>query len=114
MAMPASTCLVAVGDEEIGGFVLGETIGSDAHIVTLDVAQAYRRRGVGSLLLQALENSVVRQGARAMILETAVDNDAAIALWKRYGYGTEGILKRYYLDKVDALRMRKLLPSPAD
>ena len=45
-----------------------------------------------------------------MILESAVNNDAAIALWRRHGYRQVGILKRYYLGKVDAIQMRKLLP----
>ena len=114
LAMPTATCLLAVDGEQTGGFILGEMVGSEAHIVTLDVAEAFRRRGLGSLLLKALENSVVRQGARAMILETAVNNDAAIELWKRHGYRHVGILKRYYLDKVDAIQMRKSLPAPAE
>jgi ribosomal-protein-alanine N-acetyltransferase len=114
LCMPAATCLLAVDREQTGGFILGEMVGSEAHIVTLDVAQAFRRRGLGSLLLNALENSVVRQGAHAMILETAVNNDAAVALWKRHGYRHVGVLKRYYLGKVDALQMRKSLPSPAE
>jgi ribosomal-protein-alanine N-acetyltransferase len=114
LAMPTATCLLAVEGEKIGGFILGEMVGSEAHIVTLDVAEAFRRRGVGSLLLNALENNVIRQGARAVILETAVNNDAAIALWKRHGYRQVGILKHYYLGKVNALQMRKSLPSSAD
>lgn len=114
LALPAATCLLAVDGEAIGGFILGELNEKIAHIVTLDVAVAFRRRGVASLLLTALEKTVVRQGAAAMILETAVNNDAAIALWKRHGYLHERILKRYYLGKVDAIQMRKSLPSPGD
>jgi ribosomal-protein-alanine N-acetyltransferase len=113
LAMPTATCLLAVDGEKIGGFILGEMVEREAHIVTLDVAEAFRRRGLGSLLLNALEDSVTRLGARAMVLETAVNNDAAIALWKRHGYRQVGILKRYYLGKTDALQMRKLLPRRA-
>lgn len=114
LALPTATCLLAVDGEQIGGFILSEIVGLEGHIVTLDVAEAFRRRGLGSLLLDALENSVARQGARAMILETAVNNDAAIALWKRHGYRNVGIIKRYYLGKTDALRMRKSLSPPGD
>lgn len=113
LAIPTGTCLLAVDGEQIGGFILGEMVGLEGHIVTLDVAEAFRRRGVGSLLLNALENSVARHGAQAMILETAVNNDAAIALWKRHGYSHVGVLRRYYLGKVHALQMRKSLPSTA-
>jgi ribosomal-protein-alanine N-acetyltransferase len=114
LTQPSATCLLAVDGDIIGGFILGEMVGTEGHIVTLDVAEPFRRRGVGSLLLNALENTIVRQGARAMILETAVNNDGAIALWKRHGYRSGVILKRYYLGKVDALRMRKSLASAAD
>ena len=110
LEMPSATCLLAVDGDNVGGFILSEMMGSEAHIVTLDVAEAFRRRGVGSLLLSALENAAVRRGAQSMILESAVNNDAAIALWRRHGYRQVGILKRYYLGKVDAIQMRKLLP----
>ncbi len=70
--------------------------------------------GVGSLLLGDMESRLTRDGVQSIILETAVNNDAAIALWKRHGFYSEGTLKRYYLNKVDALQMRKLLPSSQD
>jgi ribosomal-protein-alanine N-acetyltransferase len=120
LASPSATCIVALQPaaanegEKITGFILFESDGTTAHIVTLDVSIACRRRGVGSLLLDAMETALTREGAKAIILETAVNNHAAIALWKRHGFHSEGTLKRYYLNRVDALQMRKLLPSLAD
>jgi ribosomal protein S18 acetylase RimI-like enzyme len=66
---------------------------------------------VGSLLLNAAENSLSTQGVRTIFLETAVNNHAAVNFWTRHGYIKEGILKRYYLKRIDGYEMRKALPS---
>jgi [ribosomal protein S18]-alanine N-acetyltransferase len=111
---PAAVCVVAEteDEEEIAGFILGETNRQLGHIVTLDVAQEYRRLGVGSLLLNALEKQFAAAGIRGMVIETAVNNDAAVEFWQRHGYRTEATLKRYYLSRVDAWQMRKPLSAP--
>ena len=40
-----------------------------------------------------------------------MDNEAAVAFWKRHGYRIEATLKRYYLRRIDAYEMRKILPG---
>jgi ribosomal protein S18 acetylase RimI-like enzyme len=49
---------------------------------------------------------------RCILLETAITNEAAVAFWQRHGYRIEATLKRYYLGKLDAYEMRKILPAP--
>lgn len=97
-------------DDDIAGFILSEVDGPLAHIITLDVAEAHRRSGVGSLLLNAAEKNLSAQGVRTVFLETAVDNHGAVNFWSRHGYIKEGILKRYYLNRIDGYEMRKTLP----
>jgi [ribosomal protein S18]-alanine N-acetyltransferase len=111
LALASAACLLAVEDDDIAGFILSEVDGPLAHIITLDVAEAHRRRGVGSLLLNAAEKNLTAQGVRTVFLETAVDNHAAVNFWSRHGYIKEGILKRYYLGRIDGYEMRKALPS---
>jgi ribosomal-protein-alanine N-acetyltransferase len=82
-----------------------------AHIITLDVAEKERRRGVGTALLEQLESNLAARGVRSILLETANDNEAAVAFWKRHGYRIEATLKRYYLGRIDAFEMRKILPG---
>jgi ribosomal-protein-alanine N-acetyltransferase len=110
LALASAECLLAVEEDEIAGFILSELDGPLAHIITLDVGAAHRRSGVGSLLLNAAENSLFARGVRSVFLETAVDNHAAVNFWSRHGYITEGILKRYYLNRIDGFEMRKALP----
>lgn len=82
-----------------------------AHIITLDVAETHRRHGVGSALLAESEKNLGLRGVRSILLETAIDNQAAVAFWKRHGYRIEAVLKRYYLTRLDAYEMRKILPG---
>ena len=109
LRLPGVDCQVATDGKSIVGFVLGETNPSLGHIITLDVAESHRRAGIGSLLLNELEKNFTFRGVRSVLLETAVDNESGIAFWKRHGYCTEAVLKRYYLGKTDAYEMRKKL-----
>jgi len=68
---------------------------------------------VGTALLQKLESNLAARGVRSILLETATDNEAAVAFWQRHGYRSEAVLKRYYLGRVDAYEMRKILPALA-
>lgn len=109
LALSSAECLVAQEEDDIAGFILSELDGPLAHIITLDVAEPHRRSGVGSLLLDAAENNLFAQGVRTVFLETAVDNHAAVKFWSRHGYIVKGILKRYYLKRIDGYAMRKTL-----
>jgi [ribosomal protein S18]-alanine N-acetyltransferase len=102
--------LVAADDsnDSIAGFIVGYG-GSTGHIITIDVAPAARRSGVGSLLLRGVEARLFRGGSRSVGLETAVDNVTALAFYKRHGYHVIGTSPRYYSNGVDALVLRKEL-----
>jgi ribosomal protein S18 acetylase RimI-like enzyme len=110
LTIPSADCVVALEGSHIAGFILSEENPPLAHIITLDVAQKERRRGVGSALLDKLESNLVARAVRSILLETATDNEAAVAFWRRHGYRSEAVLKRYYLGRVDAYEMRKILP----
>jgi ribosomal-protein-alanine N-acetyltransferase len=112
LTLPSAESLLAVSGKDLAGFILSEVNGPLAHIITLDVAESYRRSGVGSLLLSSMENNVAQQGVRTILLETAADNAGVVAFWQSHGYRIEGVLKRYYLQRRDAYEMRKLLPAP--
>jgi ribosomal protein S18 acetylase RimI-like enzyme len=111
LMLASADCVVAVDENKIAGFVLSEENPPLAHIITLDVAEKERRHGVGTALLETLESNLAARGVRAILLETAIDNKAAVAFWKRHGYRIEATLKRYYLGRIDAYEMRKILPG---
>jgi ribosomal-protein-alanine N-acetyltransferase len=113
LTLASADCVVAVEGTRIMGFVLSEENPPLAHIITLDVAEKERRHGVGTTLLETLEANLATRGVRSVLLETATDNEAAVAFWQRRGYRIEATLKRYYLGRIDAYEMRKLLPGTA-
>src|SRR5713226_204519 len=110
LTLASADCVVAVEGNQIAGFVLSEENPPLAHIITLDVAEKQRRNGIGTALLQKLESNLTARGVRSVLLETAIDNEAAVAFWQRHGYRSEAVLKRYYLGRIDAYEMRKILP----
>jgi ribosomal-protein-alanine N-acetyltransferase len=104
-------------DHKILGFLVAEAgrrrVG---HIVTIDVLSAARKQGLGSALLETAETRMQSAGCRAIYLETAVDNAAAIAFYKRHGYDVIRTVPRYYSNGVDALVLEKnlLQTAPSD
>jgi len=114
LAQPAAECLVAVDGVRIIGFLISEENPPLGHIITLDVAESHRRRGVGTLLLRESEQHLAFRGVRTVLLETATTNDAGIAFWERHGYRREAVLKNYYSGRMDAYEMRKRLGVKCD
>jgi ribosomal-protein-alanine N-acetyltransferase len=113
LKLPSADGIVTEDDRKIVGFILTEENPPLAHVVTLDVAESHRRRGVGSALLAESEKNLALRGVRTILLETATDNEAGVAFWQRHGYRIEATLKRYYLRSIDAYEMRKFLPGAA-
>lgn len=99
------------GPRRIIGFCVTAQQGEWGHIITMDVLAEWRRHGVGTLLLDNAERQMEARGVRKISLETATDNQAAIAFWKTHGYCNRGVRKGYYPGGRDAYAMLKLLES---
>ncbi len=97
------------------GFIVAEASRRGAgHIITIDVVPRARRSGVGSTLLLAAERRLRAANCHHVHLETAVDNQAAVAFYKRHGYFLVKAVPRYYSNGVDAFVLRKDLLSPTE
>lgn len=98
------------GNFRVAGFVLAtpDRRGT-GRIITIDVLEEARRHRLGSQLLEAAEARLGEQGCTRVLLEVAVDNNAAIAFYKRHQYAVLKTLPRYYLGTLDALLMEKKL-----
>ncbi len=103
--------ITVIGEKDgaIAGYVVAESHKSAGHIVTIDVLPAARRAGLGSKLIAAAEENLRAAGCSSVSLETAVDNHAALAFYKRHGYSVVGTIPRYYQNSLDALRLEKQL-----
>jgi len=88
------------------GFVGVWLIADEAHIVTIAVREGYRRRGIGELLLIAAIELALMNERDMVSLECRVSNEAAIALYDKYGFQRLGIRPHYYSDnREDAVIM---------
>ena len=99
-------------DTALKGFVLAWAPGPEAEILTLVTAPEHRREGWGVQLLAAALAAAQAQGAGAMLLEVADDNDAARALYAATGFVEVGRRLRYYQREsgaADALVLRREL-----
>ena len=83
------------------------------HIITIDVLRGARRSGIGSKLLAAAEERLRAAQCHSVFLETAVDNAAALAFYKRHEYFLVKTVPGYYSNGVDALVLQKDLLSQA-
>ena len=62
LKLPSADGLVADDGGKIVGFILTEENPPLAHVITLDVAESHRRRGVGSALLSESERNLALRG----------------------------------------------------
>ncbi len=75
--------------------------------MTIGVARRAQRRGLGRVLLHALLDRAVADGASAVLLEVAVDNEPALTLYRSEGFEVLARRRRYYQpEDVDAWTMR--------
>ena len=107
--------VLAEEDGETVGYACGYTLFEDAELPKIAVAEQYRGKGIGSLLLDAFTEKAVAQGAERIFLEVRVSNAPALGLYQSRGFEKTRIRKRYYPDGEDALEMkRELCPEKDD
>lgn len=82
-----------------------------AHVLTVEVAPESRRSGLGSLMMAHLEKTALALGLLRVALEVAEDDPIAKSFYMRLGYRVTGRYRRYYMGKIDAIRMEKLLKA---
>ena len=90
----------------IAGFLSVWHMAGEAHVVAVAVREEKRRLGLGELLLIGAVELGVARGSQFVTLEARVSNEAARALYLKYGFREAGIRKGYYADnREDAVIM---------
>lgn len=83
------------GDQPVG-FVLARLAAGEGEILTVAVARAHRRQGLGWRLMDAVLRELHAERAEALFLEVDETNAAAIALYRRLGFIEVGKRPRYF------------------
>jgi GNAT superfamily N-acetyltransferase len=106
---PNTLALVAELDDEIAGYVEATIQEPPAwgrffssrdvrerrlYINALLTAEPYRRRGVGTRLVEAAEEWGRERGATVALLDTSYESPLSVPFWERMGYGRRSIIFR--------------------
>lgn len=113
LAMPGAVALIATRNGEPAGLVLARVAADEAEIVTLGVAPAHARRGVGRRLVEEAAAVLRAAGATRLFLEVAETNEAARRLYAGLGFAAIGRRRGYYPDGADALLLARVLSPPS-
>ncbi len=107
---PRSLGYVAVKGDRILGYVFGQIVTDEAHILDLAVRPGYRRRGIGTALVRHILNMFLSYGCSDVFLEVRASNTAALNLYRRLGFCQVGLRRDYYqFPREDAIVMKKNL-----
>jgi len=99
-------------DDEIAGFAIArvsiERNITFGHILTIDVAPAYRRKGIAQTILREIESILRERDIKECHLEVRENNVAALNLYNKLGYTKIGRLEKYY-GCTHGLYLKKIL-----
>lgn len=107
---PLSLWLVAEEDGVVAGYIGSQSVCGESDMMNVAVAPAYRRRGIGEMLVDALAAQLKAAGNESLTLEVRASNAPAIALYEKLGFTQVGLRKNYYRNpREDARILRKPL-----
>ncbi len=94
--------------QQIVGYCGAYLIGDEADINQVAVVESHRGHGIGKQMLGELLHILQEKNIFAITLEVRKSNAAAISLYERLGFITEGVRKNFYEKPTeDALIMWK-------
>ncbi|XP_015587027.1 N-alpha-acetyltransferase 30 [Cephus cinctus] len=104
-------CFLAMHEEECVGAIvckldIHRKVIKRGYIAMLAVDVKYRKRKIGSNLVRRAIRAMVEDDADEVVLETEITNRPALRLYENLGFVRDKRLFRYYLNGVDALRLK--------
>lgn len=99
----------------ISGFAGFWVMADEAHIINIAVREAYRRQGIGELLLIHIINMAVELKARIVTLEVRISNTVAQGLYYKYNFTQVSTRRGYYVDRgyqVDSREDALVMSTP--
>ena len=100
--------LVAVGDEEVCGYIGVYEYFESCEIANIAVKEIFRRNGVAKALINAAVEGAKGRDCSFITLEVRPSNTPALALYKSLGFEQTGRRKNFYTSPAeDALIMTK-------
>ena len=104
------TVIIAAGADPLGfAMVTLESEPRRGHLLAIGVLPKHQRKGIGTALLEHMEEIARKYGVEEMLLWTAVDNQQALSFFQNAGFHIVGSEDRYYPRGQAALTLAKKL-----
>jgi ribosomal-protein-alanine N-acetyltransferase len=87
---------VALFQEQVIGYICANFVLHEAHLLNLAVREDFRRRGVGTILLQEILQELKKKGCVFVYLEVRVSNAGAQVFYEQFGFTVASKRKKYY------------------
>jgi ribosomal-protein-alanine N-acetyltransferase len=99
---------------DLQSFIVIQLAADESEILTIATVGGARRAGLAHALIMEAAATAASHHAKAMFLEVAEDNSAALGLYRKCGFAEHGQRRAYYTRSggppVDALLLRVKLP----
>ena len=104
---PVARCWVAESqDKRIAAMLVLWLIIDEAHVATIATHPGFRRQGIGERILTVALKDAAEAGATHALLEVREKNEAALSMYRKFGFEVAGRRPKYYRDNgEDAILM---------
>ena len=98
---PNAVFCVAIENGGVIGYIGMLFVLDEGYICNVAVSQSFRKRGVGSALIQTLVTHCKKNDFAFLTLEVRESNAAARSLYEDFGFVNVGERKNYYTDPTE-------------
>lgn len=89
-------------EEKLAGYAIAYFTIDEGELVRIAVEPSIRRAGVASLLLEELFRISRESGKKRVLLDVRESNEAAVRLYRKAGFETDGRRKNFYAKPEEA------------
>jgi ribosomal-protein-alanine N-acetyltransferase len=101
---------VALVQNRVVGYICTRSVLNEGHIMNLAVHHDFRRRGIATILMNAVMEELKEKGCNLLYLEVRVSNLDAIKFYEHFGFKVASFRRKFYSSPSEdgALMMRWL------
>lgn len=107
---PRAVTILAEAEGKLVGFCIANQEEQIGYVITLDVATAWRQKGLARRLMAEVESRLQGHGVVEAELHVYVRNEGAIRFYEDIGYKRTGVAEDFYGTELDAFVYCKPLP----
>jgi ribosomal-protein-alanine N-acetyltransferase len=108
-------CFVAEAEDgRIAAMIVSWVVIDELHIATIATHPEFRRQGIGTLILKSALKDASADAVRRAFLEVRASNEAAISMYRKFGFEITGRRAKYYKDNGEDAILMTLEPLEAE